>query len=82
MESGGFPEGTKVNEESLGAKPIERSKANQAKVEAMKQFLDCIVKEEEVDAYFLEVFTLAGTLGIRLQAEPRVLLAQIEKAAE
>lgn len=78
---GGFPEGVEVKEEKIGAKPIERSAANQVKVDTVKQFLDCIIKEDEVDAFFLENMELAKKLGYRLQADPKVLLAQIEKQA-
>lgn len=56
----------------------ERTPAEAAKIEAMKAMLD-IIKSEEVDKFFLEVFNLAQTLQYRLQAEPKVLLTQIEK---
>lgn len=77
----GFPEGVEVKEEKRGAQPIERSIANQAKIDTIKQFLDCIIPEDEVDAFFLENMELAKKLGYRLQADPKVLLVQIEKQA-
>jgi hypothetical protein len=77
----GFPEGVPVREEKLGKEPITRTPANQAKVDAMKGMLDYIVKDEEVDAFFLETMGLAATLGYRLQAPPKVLLTIIERQA-
>jgi hypothetical protein len=56
----------------------ERTPAETAKIEAIKAMLD-IIKPEEVDQFFLEVFNLAQTLQYRLQADPKVLLIQIEK---
>jgi hypothetical protein len=76
--TGGFPEGVEVKEIKVGKQ--ERNAADTAKIEAIKQFLD-IIPTEEVDMFFLENMNLAVTLGYRLQAEPRILLTQIEKAA-
>jgi hypothetical protein len=56
----------------------ERTPAEAAKVEAIKAMLD-IIKPEEIDKFFLEVFNLAQTLQYRLQADPKMLLVQIEK---
>jgi hypothetical protein len=80
--TGGFPEGVPVKTEKLGKEPIVRSVANQTKVDGMKDMLTYVIKDEEVDAFFLEVMGLAAKLGYRLQAEPKLLLAQIDKAAE
>ncbi len=78
---GGFPEGVPIKTETLGKEPIQRSAANQAKATAMTDMLTFIVKDEEMDAFFLEFMGTAAKLGYRLQAEPKVLLAQIEKQA-
>lgn len=74
----GFPEETDVKEIKVGKQ--ERNAADTAKIEAVKQFLD-IIPKEEVDMFFLENMNLAAKLGYRLQAEPKVLLAGIERAA-
>jgi len=80
--SGGFPEGVPIKTEKLGTEPIQRSVANQTKVNGIKDMLTYVIKEEEIDAFFLEFMGTAAKMGYRLQAEPKVLLAQIDKAAE
>lgn len=57
----------------------ERSKANRAKISAMKGMLDRVFSDEEIDAAFLCIMELAQTSGINLAAAPRQLLANIER---
>lgn len=56
----------------------ERTPAEQAKLDAIIGLLN-IIPLEEVDKFFIENMTLAKTLGYRLQADPAVLLKQIDK---
>lgn len=69
---------TEVEIKTITISKQERTPAEAAKIEAIKAMLD-IIKPEEINQFFLEVFNLAQTLQYRLQADPKLLLVQIEK---
>jgi hypothetical protein len=72
-------ESIKVDLKTVTVGKQDRTPAEAAKVEAIKGMLD-IILPEEIDQFFLKVMDLSVELGYRLQAEPKVLLSQIEKA--
>lgn len=74
----GFPDDIEVKEIKVGKQ--ERTPAEKAKVDAVKNFLD-IIPPEEIDVFFLENMNLAARLGYKLAAEPRVLLTRLESEA-
>lgn len=55
-----------------------RIPANKLKADAMKDFID-ILGEEDIDTMFIAILETGQTLGYNLAAEPRAILARIEK---
>lgn len=55
-----------------------RTEAQQNKVEAMTEFIDKVVANEDLDAFFLAVFSKAVKKGYRLQGTPEEMLRKLE----
>jgi hypothetical protein len=55
-----------------------RTQAQQNKVEAMTEFIDKIAANEDLDAFFLAVFSKAVKKGYRLQGTPEEMLRKLE----
>jgi hypothetical protein len=72
-------ENIKVDLKTVTVGKQDRTPAEAEKVEAIKGMLD-IILPEEIDQFFMAVMNLSVKLGYRLQAEPDVLLLQIEKS--
>lgn len=56
----------------------ERSRANLHKIEAVKHILD-VISEDDVNYFFLTIAHAAEARGYNLQAEPELILAQLDQ---
>lgn len=66
----------KVTETTEVVSKRERHPAHAEKAEIVKSFMD-VIADEDVDAFFLATFNLAQELGYKLQADPVILLQQV-----